>query len=106
MKKRKGKEAREQVAKWTCNQFAITNHQDDTAELLRKVADNIDELEPIDILAITYSRDWGPKAPEVTAHVYFALLEDKENSDSNVGSIRRRHSQSRRRLTSSPPKSR
>jgi hypothetical protein len=78
MKKRKHGTLRERAAGWTCNQFAITNHEGNTATLLRKLADCIEELEPIDILGITYSRDSGPTEPEITATVYFSFLEKAE----------------------------
>jgi hypothetical protein len=83
---RKGKTIplREKVANWTCNQFAITNRHGDAA-LLRKLADSIEELGPVDILAITYSRDSGPTEPDITVRMYFALLDDEEMAGGRPG---------------------
>lgn len=66
---------REQARRWTCNQFAITDHDGDTAGLLRKAASSIEQLGPIDILDITFSKDSGPSSNEVTVTVYFTLTE-------------------------------
>ena len=64
---------REQARRWTCNQFAITNHDDDAAALLRKAAASIEALGAIDILDITFARQSTAINAEVTLTVYFTL---------------------------------
>ncbi|EIV91909.1 hypothetical protein [Frankia sp. QA3] len=64
------------VTDWTCNQFAITDHEGDTAALLRRLADSIEGLGPINILDITYTRPSDPSIKEITATVYFTLAEE------------------------------
>ena len=67
---------REQVRSWTCNQFAITNHEGNTVALLRKLADQLEQIGPIDILDITYRADSDPSVDEITMSVYFAFEDD------------------------------
>jgi hypothetical protein len=73
---------RSKAAKWTCNQLAITNHHGDTAALLRKLADTIDELGAIDILSIAYRDPPDPANKEVTVSLYFSLVESSARQPS------------------------
>jgi hypothetical protein len=79
MKKRAPQNLRARVAKWTCNQLVITRPREEPAALLRKLADSIEQLGAIDVLDITYSSSWGPTPPEITATLYFALLDDPKS---------------------------
>ena len=64
---------REKARNWKCNHLAITEHSDDTAALLRKVADAIEQLGDIEILDITYQQPTDPPARELTVSVYFTF---------------------------------
>jgi hypothetical protein len=65
----------EEVRSWTCNQFAITNHDGNTIALLRKLADELEQLGPINILDITYNQS-DPSIGEITVSVYFSFADD------------------------------
>ena len=67
---------RERMRNWTCNQFAITNEDGDTAALLRSLADQLDRLGDIHILDITYRKSSDPSIDEITVSVYFTFAED------------------------------
>jgi hypothetical protein len=64
---------REQVNKWTCNYFSITDHRGNAAKLLRKVADSIDELGKSSVLDIVFNGPSEPSFKEITATVYFTF---------------------------------
>jgi hypothetical protein len=70
------KSLRDEAKKWTCNQLALANDRDDTPSLLRKMADTVDELGPIEIFGLTYSRSDGLN-PEVVMSLYYSFSEEE-----------------------------
>jgi hypothetical protein len=78
MAKSKARGLREQAKKWTCNQFAITDHKGDTAKLLRKAADAIEQLGEIEVLNIVFRSPEDPSVKEITVSVYFYFPSEDE----------------------------
>jgi hypothetical protein len=73
MAKSKARGLREQAQKWTCNHFSITDHRGDTAKLLRKAADAIEQLGEIAVLDIVFHSPAEPSFKEITVSVYFSF---------------------------------
>jgi hypothetical protein len=74
------RELREKARNWTCHNFAIAEHGGDTAALLRKAADAIEQLGDIEILDIAFRRPMDPPALELTVSVYFYFRSDPRES--------------------------
>ena len=66
----------DQVRRWRCHQFAITEASGRPGTLLRKVADAIDALGPVTVLDVTYRAAGDPDFDEITATVYLTFDEE------------------------------
>ncbi len=69
-----------QVRGWTCCHFTICDSEADVPRLMRKVADELDELGDIRILDVTFCLQTEGPGPtfEAEMSVYLAFPEDEE----------------------------
>ncbi len=68
---RVGRSWTEQVDSWRSNHFAISDFEANVSRLLRKVADAIDELGPIDVMDVTFCREVEGPEFSMRMTVYF-----------------------------------
>lgn len=65
-----------QVSDWTCHHFSLSDNEENTPRLLRKLAAAIEELGDIQLLNIAFSLQTEGPDFEVRATVYFDFNED------------------------------
>ena len=83
----------EEVRRWTCNHFSISDKEANTSRLLRKMADALDELGSVQVLDVTFSSHFDGDHLETRMSAYFAYPEDERSGPQR---------QSRRRTARKP----
>jgi hypothetical protein len=61
---------------WQANHFSVTDADNDTPSLLRKVATAINQLGNVEIHDITFCIGEGTEGNEATVTVYFSFSDD------------------------------
>ena len=87
----------EKVRGWTCNSFAVADHEANAPRLLRKVADYLEHLSAVEILGITFCQDLEGDHPVAVMTAYFAFPDETEPGRTPPGANRQRGTSRRSR---------
>ena len=67
-------DCRSHVIEWTAHHFSVSHSGNDVATLMEAVASRLRQLDPIDVLDVTFSRSFDNSSENLTITVYLNFI--------------------------------